>query len=67
VAGPGEIANALVFSPRDRQHPGELIVTISQWLGLGAIILLVAFIGFAFRQGDKTKPTDNPQSRNDYT
>jgi hypothetical protein len=43
------------------------IMTASQWLGVGAGLLLIGFIVFAFRQGDKVKPTQNPQSRNDYT
>jgi hypothetical protein len=30
-------------------------MAISQWLGLGALTLLAAFIGFAFRQGDRIK------------
>jgi hypothetical protein len=34
----------------------------SQWLGLGAGILLVAFVVFAFWQGMKAKPLD-PEDR----
>lgn len=30
----------------------------NQWIGMGAGILLVAFIAFAFRQGMKVKPDD---------
>ncbi len=31
-------------------------MTISFWLAIGAGALLLAFIGFAFRQGMKVKP-----------
>ena len=41
-------------------------MTSSQWTGVGAAILLVGFIIFAFRQGLKVKPNkdakDNWQS-----
>jgi hypothetical protein len=36
-------------------------------LGLGALVVLVVFIVFAFRKGLSVKPTDNPPPRNDYT
>ncbi len=43
-------------------------MTLSQWLGMGAVALVAAFIAFSFRQGDKVKPSGNdPTSRNDYT
>ncbi len=35
-------------------------MTLHQWFGVGAGIGLVAFIGFAFRQGLKVKPDDRP-------
>ncbi len=31
-------------------------MTSSQWIGVAAGILLIAFIAFAFRQGMKVKP-----------
>lgn len=36
-------------------------------LGIGALVVLVSFIFFAFRKGFSVKPTDNPPGRNDYT
>jgi hypothetical protein len=35
-------------------------MSLQQWLGIGALILLVAFVWFAFRQGTKVKPDDRP-------
>ena len=35
-------------------------MSLQQWLGIGAGILLVGFIVFAFRQGQKVKPGHNP-------
>ena len=29
----------------------------SQWLGIGMLALVVAFAAFAFRQGEKVKPS----------
>ena len=47
---------------------GSFVMTLSQWLGMGAIGLVVAFIAFSFRQGNKVKPSGNdPTRRNDYT
>jgi len=37
-------------------------MTQDQWLGLGAVIVIVAFVIFAFRQGFKVKP--DPNNRN---
>jgi len=38
-------------------------MSATQWVGLGAGLLLVAFIAFAFRQGNKVKPRQGiPQS-----
>jgi hypothetical protein len=37
-------------------------MAIDQWLGLGALILLAAFVAFAFRQGGKVKPSGNDPS-----
>ena len=31
-------------------------MTLEQWLGLGALLVLVAFVVFAFRQGQRVKP-----------
>jgi hypothetical protein len=42
-------------------------MTVDQWLGLGAVALLVVFIAFAFRQGDEVKPSDDPPRGSDYT
>jgi hypothetical protein len=43
-------------------------MTLSQWLGMGAVALVAAFIAFSFRQGGKVKPSGNdPARRNDYT
>jgi hypothetical protein len=32
-------------------------MTASQWLGIGMLALVVAFAAFAFRQGEKVKPS----------
>jgi hypothetical protein len=32
-------------------------MTAAQWLGIGMMALLVAFAAFAFRQGEKVKPS----------
>ena len=37
-------------------------MTQDQWLGLGAVIVIVAFVIFAFRQGFKVKPDSNNQN-----
>jgi hypothetical protein len=37
---------------------GELAMNTIPWLELGAGVLLVAFIAFAFRQGMKVRPLD---------
>jgi hypothetical protein len=34
-------------------------MTISLWIGLGASLLLLGFVVFAFRQGMKVKPDKN--------
>jgi hypothetical protein len=35
--------------------------------GIGALIVIVAFIVFAFRKGLSVKPSDNPPRGSDYT
>ena len=35
-------------------------MTISQWVGAAGLIVIVAFVVFAFRQGLKVKPDDRP-------
>jgi hypothetical protein len=35
-------------------------MSLHQWLGVGAGVLLIGFIVFAFRQGMKVKPDDRP-------
>jgi hypothetical protein len=47
--------------------PGAYVATASQWLGLGAVMLIVAFVVFAFRQGDKVKRSDSPPPPSSYT
>lgn len=37
------------------------------WLNLGAIVLLIAFIAFAFRQGTQVKPLPPDQQPGDST
>ena len=34
-------------------------MTMSQWLGIGGLVILGAVIAFAFRQGSKVKPDRN--------
>jgi hypothetical protein len=34
-------------------------MTVSDWLTIGGVLVLVAFIVFAFRQGMKVKPRGN--------
>ncbi|HSP50182.1 MAG TPA: hypothetical protein VLN61_08360 [Pseudolabrys sp.] len=34
-------------------------MTLHQWLGLSAVVLIVGFAIFAFRQGFKVKPDPN--------
>ena len=36
-------------------------------LGIGALIVLVGFVYFAFRKGFSVKPTDNPPPPSSYT
>ncbi len=36
-------------------------MSASQWMSVGVLILLVAFIVFAFRQGFKVKPNKGAQ------
>ena len=31
-----------------------------RWLGVGAVLVLVSFVRFAFRQSMKVKPDDRP-------
>jgi hypothetical protein len=39
------------------------VIVIPHWLAaLGALLLLLGFIGFAFRQGLKVKPDRNPDN-----
>jgi hypothetical protein len=38
-------------------------MAISQWLGIGAAALLVVFIAFAFRQGERVRPSGNDPNR----
>jgi hypothetical protein len=33
-------------------------MSLHQWLGVGAVLVLVAFVVFAFRQGQRVKPDD---------
>jgi hypothetical protein len=33
-------------------------MTPQHWLGIGACVVLVAFVVFAFRQGQRVKPDD---------
>jgi len=33
-------------------------MTLHQWLGIGAILVIVALVWFTFRQGLKVKPDD---------
>ena len=33
-------------------------MSLHQWLGVGAVLVLVAFVAFAFRQGQRVKPDD---------
>ena len=33
-------------------------MSLHQWLGVGAGVVLVAFVVFAFRQGQRVKPDD---------
>jgi len=35
--------------------------------GIGALIVLVAFVFFAFRKGFSVKPTDDPPGPSGYT
>ena len=42
-------------------------MTTQTILGIGALIVIVAFIVFAFRKGFSVKPTDNPPGPNGYT
>ena len=35
------------------------VMTLHQWLGLSAVVLIVGFAIFAFRQGFKVKPDPN--------
>jgi len=36
---------------------------LHQWLGLSAVVLIVGFAIFAFRQGSKVKPDRNNENR----
>ena len=38
-------------------------MTLYQWLGIPAALLLIGFIIFAFRQGQKVKPDPNNENR----
>ena len=35
-------------------------MTTTQFLGLASGLIIVAFVWFAFRQGEKVKPDDRP-------
>jgi len=37
-------------------------MSATQWIGVGAGILLMGFVVFAFRQGMKVKPDDRGES-----
>jgi hypothetical protein len=37
-------------------------MTLHQWLGIAVGLLLAGFIGFAFRQGEKVKPSGRDPS-----
>jgi hypothetical protein len=45
------------WRPTRRNREGFASVTLQQWLGIALGLLLVGFIVFAFRQGEKVKPS----------
>jgi hypothetical protein len=42
-------------------------MTWDQWLVIGVGLLVIAFIWFAFRQGERVKPSGHEPPQNPYT
>jgi hypothetical protein len=42
-------------------------MSITQWLGIGSGLVLLAFLVFAFRRGERVKPPGNDPPPSPYT